>query len=218
MARSDEGKDTALEAARRAAAKCTQCDLYKRATQTVFGEGDPDARIVLIGEQPGDEEDVAGRPFVGPAGRLLDKALAQAGLDRRDLYVTNAVKHFKWKGEEGRRRIHDRPRQTEIDACRPWFKEELDIVRPRLLLCMGVTAASAVLGRRVTIESTRARRLMSPYTIAALVTVHPSALLRMPDPKLRAEEMERFVADLRLAGRLALTEPAPALDRTVRPS
>jgi len=202
-------RNQTLDAARRAAAGCTQCDLYKRATQTVFGEGDPHARIVLVGEQPGDEEDVAGRPFVGPAGRLLDRALAEAGLDRRDLYVTNAVKHFKWKGEEGKRRIHDRPRQTEIDACRPWFRQELEIIRPRLLVCMGVTAASAVLGRRVTIASTRGRRLMSPYGIATLVTVHPSALLRMPDPRIRAEEMERFVADLRMAERLVRTEPAP---------
>ena len=145
--------DAALAKLRQAAAACTACDLYKRATQTVFGEGNARAAIVLLGEQPGHEEDLAGRPFVGPAGRLLDEALSQAGLDRRQLYVTNAVKHFKWKpAEGGKRRIHERPRQGEVEACRPWFQQELWLVQPGVLVCLGATAARAALGRAVTIE------------------------------------------------------------------
>ncbi|HEY4909241.1 MAG TPA: UdgX family uracil-DNA binding protein, partial [Methylomirabilota bacterium] len=136
-----------LNALRRQAASCTGCDLYKRATQTVFGEGDPSARIVLVGEQPGHEEDLIGRPFVGPVGRLLDDAMIQAGMDRRRVYITNIVKHFKWKGEEGgKRRIYERPRQDEVEACRPWFDKELWIIKPEVLVCLGATAAGAVMG------------------------------------------------------------------------
>jgi DNA polymerase len=197
-------RSSRLEAVRQAAGRCTACDLYKRATQTVFGEGHPHARIVLVGEQPGHEEDVAGRPFVGPAGRVLDEALEQAGVDRRQLYVTNAVKHFKWKAKEGtKRRIHDKPRQDEVEACRPWFQQELALIRPRLIVCLGATAATAVLGRRVAVQSERGRALPSPYGMPALVTVHPSAILRIPDHATRAAERRRLAADLRMATRLA---------------
>jgi uracil-DNA glycosylase len=184
---------------RREAATCTACDLYKRATQTVFGEGSASARMVLVGEQPGSEEDLAGRPFVGPAGRLLDEALERAGVDRRSVYITNAVKHFKWKGEEGKRRIHDKPRQDEVEACRPWFDKELWVIKPEVLVCLGATAAGAVMGRGTTIKSARGRELVSPAGIRTFVTVHPSAILRMPDRALRQEELQRFVGDLRRA-------------------
>jgi DNA polymerase len=191
-----------LDVLREQARSCTACDLYKRATQTVFGEGKASARIVLVGEQPGNEEDLSGRPFVGPAGRLLDEALAGADMDRRELYITNIVKHFKWTGEEGgKRRIHERPRQDEVEACRPWFDKELWIVKPEVLVCLGATAANAVMRRPVTIRSARGRALVSSYGIPAFVTVHPSAILRMPDRAVRQAEMRRFVADLRRAKR-----------------
>src|SRR5678815_463312 len=165
--------DTVLEKLRQAAAACTACDLYKRATQTVFGEGNARAAIVLLGEQPGHEEDLAGRPFVGPAGRLLDEALAQAGLDRRRLYVTNAVKHFKWKpGEGGKRGIHERPRQGEVEACRPWFQQELWLIQPNVLVCLGATAARAALGRAITIAAARDRVLESSFGNPTVVTMH----------------------------------------------
>jgi DNA polymerase len=190
-----------LDDLRRAAASCTACDLYKHATQTVFGEGAARAQIVLVGEQPGHEEDLAGRPFVGPAGRLLDGALSEAGLDRRRLYVTNAVKHFKWTKDKsgGKRRIHDKPNQSEIEACRPWLQKELWLIRPAVVVCLGVTAASAVLRRRVTIRASRGAALESPDGFRTLVTVHPSAILRIPDPKDREAERRRFVHDLERA-------------------
>jgi uracil-DNA glycosylase len=191
-----------LHLLREQARSCTACDLYKRATQTVFGEGKPSARIVLVGEQPGNEEDLSGRPFVGPAGRLLDEAMAKADMDRREVYITNIVKHFKWKGEEGgKRRIHERPRQDEVEACRPWFDKELWIVKPEALVCLGATAANAVMGRAVTIRSVRGHALVSSYGLPTFVTVHPSAILRMPDRTVRQAEMRRFVADLRRARR-----------------
>ena len=195
---------TTLDAVRRKAASCTACDLYKRATQTVFGEGNPRASIMLIGEQPGHEEDLAGRPFVGPAGRLLDKALVQAGLDRRQVYVTNVVKHFKWKSKEGgKRRIHERPGRSEVEACRPWFDKELWLVQPKVLVCLGATAAAAILGPAVRVGAARGRALPSPQGIRTFVTVHPSAILRIPDDAERAAELRRFVADLRRASRAA---------------
>lgn len=186
-----------LDDLKRAAASCTACDLYKHATQTVFGEG-PRADIVLVGEQPGHEEDLAGRPFVGPAGRLLDEALSEAGLDRRRLYVTNAVKHFKWTKDKsaGKRRIHDKPNQSEIEACRPWLQQELWLIRPELVVCLGVTAANAVLRKRVTISGSRGTALESPEGFRTLVTVHPSSLLRIPDRKARDVARRRFVHDL----------------------
>ena len=198
------GRTDSLEELQQEAATCTACGLYKRATQTVFGEGAPTARIMLVGEQPGHEEDLAGHPFVGPAGRLLDEALAQAGLDRRSLYVTNAVKHFNWKSQgEGKRRIHDKPRQSEIDACKPWFQQEIELIRPSLVVCLGATAATSLLGRGVTIKGSRGRALTTPQGVRAMVTVHPSAILRMPDRTLRMAEMQQFVADLKMAARLA---------------
>src|SRR5262245_11453185 len=193
------GSVKTLEALRSEAAACRACDLYKRATQTVFGEGEVSARIMLVGEQPGHEEDLAGRPFVGPAGRLLDRALGAAGIDRRQVYVTNIVKHFKWKPDEGtgKRRIHERPNQGEVEACRPWFEQELWLVRPRTVVCLGVTAASAFLRRRVTLSAIRGQALASPEGLRAFVTIHPSAILRIQDAAAREEEMQRFVRDLR---------------------
>jgi uracil-DNA glycosylase len=196
---------TPLETLRGKAARCTACPLYRHATQTVFGEGDARARIVLVGEQPGHEEDLAGRPFVGPAGRLLDRALAGAGLDRSRLYVTNAVKHFKWKKDRsgGKRRIHERPAQSEVEACRPWLEQELWLVRPEVIVCLGVTAARSVLQRRVTISASRGEPLTSPEGYRTFVTIHPSAILRVPDQKNREAEEHRLVDDLRRAARIA---------------
>jgi DNA polymerase len=160
--------------------------------------------MVLVGEQPGNDEDLAGHPFVGPAGRLLDRALVEAGIERRALYVTNAVKHFKWKGESGgKRRIHDTPSRAEVEACRPWLKEELWVIQPRVMVCLGATAAQAGLGRRVSITSTRGRLLDSTFGIPTVITVHPSAILRIPDRPARDVEMKRFVADLRIAAETA---------------
>ena len=196
---------TPIETLRGEAAGCTACPLYRHATQTVFGEGDARARIVLVGEQPGHEEDLAGRPFVGPAGRLLDRALASAGLDRSRLYVTNAVKHFKWKKDRsgGKRRIHERPAQSEVEACHPWLEQELWLIRPEVILCLGVTAAQSVLQRRVTISASRGEPLTSPEGYRTFVTVHPSAILRVPDERNREAEEHRFVDDLRRAARIA---------------
>jgi len=164
----DMRRSTTLDDLRRTAAACTACDLYKHATQTVFGEGSPRAEIVLVGEQPGHEEDLAGHPFVGPAGRLLDEALSEAGLDRRRLYVTNAVKHFKWTKDKsgGKRRIHDKPNQSEIEACRPWLQEELWLIHPEVVVCLGVTAANAVLRKRVTISGAEAPPSSRPMAFA----------------------------------------------------
>ena len=196
---------TPLETLRGKAAGCTACPLYRHATQTVFGEGDAHARIVLVGEQPGHEEDLAGRPFVGPAGRLLDRAVAGAGLDRSRLYVTNAVKHFKWKKDRsgGKRRIHERPAQSEVEACRPWLEQELWLIRPQVIVCLGVTAARSVLQRRVTISASRGEPLTSPEGYRTFVTIHPSAILRVPDEQNRKAEEHRFIDDLRRAARIA---------------
>ncbi|MDX2150376.1 MAG: UdgX family uracil-DNA binding protein [Bryobacteraceae bacterium] len=176
-----------------ASQRCEGCDLFRAATQTVFGEGPPRARVVMVGEQPGDEEDVKGRPFVGPAGRLLDKALAEAGVDRSLVYVTNAVKHFKFE-ERGKRRIHKKPSGTEISACRPWLEAELEAIRPELIVCLGSTAAQALAGRDVRIGADRGRFLDHHLAPKLMVTIHPSALLRMPEGF--DEEYARFVADL----------------------
>jgi DNA polymerase len=209
-----EASAMTLDRLRRRAAGCTACDIYKRATRTVFGEGPTPASLMLIGEQPGHEEDLTGRPFVGPAGRLLDRVLAEAGLDRRDVYVTNAVKHFKWKVEAGgKRRIHERPNQSEVEACHPWFEQELWLVRPAVLVCLGVTAANAVLERRVTIRDSRGRALVSPQGIPTFVTIHPSAILRIEDSRARATETRRLASDLRRAARSAR---APGRQRAAR--
>jgi DNA polymerase len=196
---------TSIAALRRKATACTACPLYRHATQTVFGEGDAHAAIVLVGEQPGNDEDLAGRPFVGPAGRLLDRALAEAGLERSRLYVTNAVKHFKWSKDRsgGKRRIHEKPNRSEVEACRPWLEQELWLIRPEVVVCLGATAARSVLRRAVTITASRGRVLTSPEGYRTVVTVHPSALLRIPDPHDRKDAEQRFVADLLHAGRHA---------------
>lgn len=193
--------DAALAGLAREAADCRRCPLWEPATQTVFGEGPADARIVFVGEQPGDQEDLAGRPFVGPAGQLLDRALAEAGIDRRTVYVTNAVKHFKFV-PRGKRRIHARPENPEIVACKSWLDRELDIVRPDLLVLLGATAARAVLGRPVTIGRERGERIAMGDGPPAFVTVHPSFLLRLPDETAKAREYRAFVADLRMAGEI----------------
>ena len=181
---------------REAASRCTACPLYRNATQTVFGEGPPKARIVLIGEQPGDQEDVAGYPFVGPAGKLLDQALVDAGIDRSEVYVTNAVKHFKWE-PAGKRRLHKKPSAREIAACRPWLEAELGAVTPEIIICLGGTAAQSVLGSQVRVLRDRGTWLKSEFCPKTMVTVHPSSLLRAPDEKSREEGYRLFVKDLR---------------------
>lgn len=180
---------------REASAGCRGCDLYKRGMQTVFGEGRPKARVMMVGEQPGHEEDLAGRPFVGPAGRLLDRALAAAAIDRDDVYVTNVVKHFKWE-PRGKRRIHAKPNQTEIAACLPWLQAELDVVEPKVVVCLGATAAQALLGSRFRVTKERGRWVKAPWAERVLATVHPSAILRAPDDEARRREFDLFVADL----------------------
>jgi len=181
---------------RESAAGCTGCDLYKCATQTVFGEGAGRASMMFVGEQPGDQEDRAGRPFVGPAGKTLDKALAEAEIARRDLYVTNAVKHFKWE-PQGKRRKHKKPSATEIAACRPWLEAETEVVKPRVIVCLGVTAAQAVFGKAVRLNEMRGRPWSTSIAPIVFVTVHPSAVLRHPDPVEREREYRGFVEDLR---------------------
>jgi uracil-DNA glycosylase len=182
---------------RAAAANCRACDLWKRGTQTVFGEGSAKARIMLVGEQPGDQEDIQGRPFVGPAGKILDKALAEAGIDREDVYVTNAVKHFKWE-PRGKRRIHKKPNSIEIAACKPWLEAEIEVVHPQVIICLGATAAQALLGREFKVSTQRGVWVPSPLAPFMMATVHPSSLLRAPDEETRRLETRRFVADLKL--------------------
>ena len=183
-------------AMREASRLCQGCDLYLHATQTVFGEGPLDAEIVFVGEQPGDEEDITGHPFVGPAGRLFSKALVDAGIDRSQVYVTNTVKHFKWK-PKGKRRLHERPKAKEIEACLPWLAAELDIVQPRILVCLGATASQALLGKDFRVTQERGRWLLSPMAERVLATIHPSAILRTPDPESRDREYSAFVDDLK---------------------
>jgi DNA polymerase len=185
------------EALRKAARGCRACPLWRNATQTVFGEGPLDAPLVIVGEQPGDGEDVEGRPFVGPAGKLLDRALADAGVDRGRAYVTNAVKHFKWE-PRGKRRLHQKPNSREVAACRPWFAAEIRVLKPKVLLCLGGTAASSVLGRPVRVLQERGQLIASSFCRQTLVTVHPSMLLRLPNEEARASAYAEFVADLRM--------------------
>jgi uracil-DNA glycosylase family protein len=180
-----------------AARTCKACDLWKNATQTVFGEGSPDARIVFVGEQPGDREDLSGRPFVGPAGRLLDEALEAAGIDRKLVYVTNAVKHFKWVPDaRGKRRIHKKPSYSEIAACRPWLDSELSALKPDVLVCLGATAAQALLGREFSVMRQRGRWIESPLARHVIATVHPSSILRAIDSDARKAQKQLFVSDL----------------------
>jgi uracil-DNA glycosylase family protein len=194
-----------LPSLRRAAAGCHACDLWRRGTQTVFGEGSSRARVMLVGEQPGDREDLEGRPFVGPAGRVLDAALEKAGIDRSAVYVSNAVKHFKWE-PRGKRRIHQKPNSVEIAACRPWLDAELAVVRPDVLVCLGATAAQALLGRSFRVSRERGRFVTSALAPRVLATVHPSSILRAPDAETRRAETERFVSDLKKVARALRTE------------
>lgn len=188
-----------MEALRREATTCRACPLWEHATQTVFGEGPTDAEVMLVGEQPGDQEDLQGRPFVGPAGQLLDRAIADARLDRAGLYVTNAVKHFKFI-MRGKRRLHQKPRVAEITACRPWLMHEMELLRPRLVIALGATAARAVFGREMKVGRDRGHLFdLDGGEVRASITTHPSALLRMPDPALREREYARLVGDLRSA-------------------
>src|SRR6266481_2702132 len=196
-ARPAQPPDTSsLAEVRDAARECTACHLYKRATQTVFGEGPRDVAIMLVGEQPGDYEDKEGKPFVGPAGKIMDQALEEAGIDRKEVYVTNAVKHFKWESR-GKRRIHQKPNSREIAACRPWLEAELRLVKPKLLVCLGATAAQAVFGPLFRVARERGKVLSSRFAPKVLATVHPSSLLRQSDEESRQREYKRFVLDLR---------------------
>jgi len=180
------------------AAGCTRCELYRCGTQTVFGDGPDDADVVLVGEQPGDKEDLAGEPFVGPAGRVLDEALAEAGIDRERAYVTNAVKHFRWEAK-GKARIHKKPGRTHVNACRPWLDAELEVLQPALVVCLGATAAQALLGPSFKVTKERGRILRDTgHGPAVVATVHPSSILRGP-PEDRRKNMAAFVADLRVA-------------------
>lgn len=185
---------------REAAAGCKGCDLWQRGTQTVFGEGSPHARVIMVGEQPGDKEDLQGRPFVGPAGAVLDKALAEAGIDRNDVYVTNIVKHFKWE-PRGKRRIHKKPNALEISACRPWLEAEIAVTRPEVVVLLGATAAQGILGRDFRVTQHRGEWVSSDVAPFVLATVHPSSILRAPDDESRHEEMRKFVADLKTVAR-----------------
>jgi uracil-DNA glycosylase family protein len=190
-----------LETLREEAADCRACPLWKDATQTVFGEGPQHAQVMLVGEQPGDKEDLAGKPFVGPAGLMLDRALEQAGIDRKKAYVTNAVKHFKFV-PRGKIRLHQKPTTPEIKACRQWYERELASIKPALVVAMGVTAAQSVFGKITPINKNRGRLIDLDDGIKALVTVHPSYLLRLPDADAKAREYARFIDDLRIAAAL----------------
>jgi uracil-DNA glycosylase family protein len=181
-----------LKKLREAAAGCKACPLWKTGTQTVFGEGSPKAEVMFVGEQPGDQEDRVGKPFVGPAGKLLDKAMEEAGIDRSLAYVTNVVKHFKWKGQ-GKRRIHQKPSWSEVAACFPWLEAELAVVKPRVLVCLGATAAQALLGRQFRVTQHRGEPVESGLAPVVIATVHPSSILRADD---RDAELRRFVSDL----------------------
>jgi uracil-DNA glycosylase len=193
---------TSLTTLREAAAYCTACPLYKNATQTVFGEGRKNAALMLLGEQPGDQEDLSGKPFIGLAGQILDRALGEAGIDRNSIYITNTVKHFKWTAR-GKRRIHQKPNSREIGACRPWLEAELRVVRPGVLVCLGSTAAQALFGSSFRVTRNRGRLLESELAPRVVTTVHPSSLLRQPDVQSRAREYALFVDDLRAAARAA---------------
>jgi uracil-DNA glycosylase family protein len=185
-----------LPALRDASKSCRGCDLYQRGTQTVFGEGSVEAELMLVGEQPGDYEDKKGRPFVGPAGKLLDKALEAAGIDRKTVYVTNAVKHFKWD-PRGKRRVHQKPNASEVQACKPWLQAEISAVRPRVIVALGATAAQSLLGSQFRVSKQRGQLIDSPLAPHVLATVHPSSILRAPDDETREVEMELFIQDLR---------------------
>jgi uracil-DNA glycosylase len=181
---------------REAAADCKACPLWKTGTQTVFGEGERTAKVMFVGEQPGNDEDLQGKPFVGPAGKLLDQALEEAGINRDEVYVTNMVKHFKWE-PKGKRRIHKKPNAREIAACRPWLEAELEVVKPEVLVCLGATAAQGLLGRDFRVSQQRGELIESDLAPHVMATVHPSSILRAPDDETRRAERKRFVDDLK---------------------
>ena len=187
-----------LNVLRSSAKDCTACDLYKCGTQTVFGEGTSHAKVVLVGEQPGDKEDLMGKPFVGPAGKLLNSALQAAGIERSEAYVTNIVKHFKWE-PRGKRRIHKKPNAMEIAACRPWFDAEVKVLKPEIVVCLGATAAQALFGRDFKVTKRRGEIIQNAGQSVMIATVHPSSILRAPDDDARHEEMRRFIDDLKIA-------------------
>jgi uracil-DNA glycosylase family protein len=190
-----------LDELRVAAAECTACPLYRNATQTVFGEGPDQAPIMFVGEQPGDSEDLAGRPFVGPAGRLLDRCIEEAGIDRRRAYVTNTVKHFKWV-PRGTRRIHSKPNSMEIAACFPWLEAEIAAVKPQIVVALGATAAQALFGKAFRVTRERGKLIPSRWAPYAMATVHPSSLLRAPDEEARRRDIALFIEDLKTAAAL----------------
>ncbi len=201
------GSNESLATLRQNARSCQACDLWKLATQTVFGEGPPTAEIMLVGEQPGDQEDRAGHPFIGPAGKLLDRALEEAGIQRSDVYVTNVVKHFKWAAAtRGKRRIHKKPRDSEIQACRPWLDAELDAVKPSVLVCLGASAAQSLLGKDFRVTRDRGKPIPSALAPNVIATVHPSSILRAQDDESRESQMHAFVADLRVVAQLLKTK------------
>ncbi|HWZ79794.1 MAG TPA: UdgX family uracil-DNA binding protein [Candidatus Sulfotelmatobacter sp.] len=181
-----------------AAHKCKSCDLWRNATQTVFGEGPTPARVMFVGEQPGDSEDKSGHPFVGPAGKLLDEVLVEVGIDRSEVFVTNVVKHFKWvAAQRGKRRIHKKPRQSEIEACRPWLDAELQLVRPEVLVCLGASAAQALLGKNFRVTRERGILVKSNLAPYVMATTHPASILRAPDSEAREQQRREFVRDLK---------------------
>ena len=190
-----------LSAWREAATHCRACDLWKNATQTVFGEGRRTAKVVFVGEQPGDREDLAGKPFVGPAGRVLDEALEAAGIDRAGVYLTNAVKHFKWR-PAGKRRLHEKPNRSEIAACRLWLDAEIGILKPQVIVCLGATAAQALISPAFKVTQQRGKLIPSSLAPHVVATVHPSSILRAPDDPARAREMKLFIADLQAVARV----------------
>jgi uracil-DNA glycosylase len=191
-----------IEELRKAAAGCKGCDLWENATQTVFGDGAEHGRLMLVGEQPGDQEDLQGKPFVGPAGKLLERALDEAGIDRRLVYVTNAVKHFRWT-RRGKRRLHEKPNAAQVRACKPWLEAEIEVVRPGLIVLLGATAAQSVLGPMFRVSKQRGEVLPSPYGVLCLATVHPSSILRATDDESRDVAMSSFIADLKVAAKHA---------------
>lgn len=205
---SPKSRSGTLDHLRDEAATCRACHLWKDATQTVFGEGPAHAPIMMVGEQPGDKEDLAGKPFVGPAGQILDRALKEAGIDRSTVYITNAVKHFKFV-PRGKIRLHQKPNTSEIRACRQWYERELATVKPALVVAMGATAAQSVFGKITPINKTRGRLIDLDADAKALVTVHPSYLLRLPDADAKAKEYGRFVEDLKIAAKFLLRSHAP---------
>ena len=195
------GKASQIQVLREEAAGCRNCDLWQRGTQTVFGEGPVSAPIVFVGEQPGNDEDLAGKPFVGPAGKVFDAGLEAAGIDRSQAYVTNVVKHFKWEAR-GKRRLHAKPNAAEVQACMPWLRSELELVAPNLLVLLGATAAQAIMGTGFRITKERGKLLDCALAPAVMATVHPSSILRAPDSAAREEAMQGFITDLQFAARI----------------